>query len=168
MLVMTVAVVIVIFCLSFSAPARENEKEHFAEEQEILAREMAIWQSLMGSTMNTEFFERSLAPGFLVITASGVILSAQEQIAEMKGRHLAALTIGNPQIRPLSEDSALIVYQAKIDATHDGPEVTPRFLDISTTWVRRSNKWLVQLHTETPTLLQQTVPCETFGEMVSV
>ena len=41
-------------------------------------------------------------------------------------------------------------------------------LDITTTWVRRSDKWLVQFHTETPAVPPRAFLCKTFGETVEV
>jgi hypothetical protein len=50
--------------------------------------------------------------------------------------------------------------------TQSGHRIEALQLDITTTWVRRSDKWLVQFHTETPTASRRAFICKTFGETV--
>jgi Domain of unknown function (DUF4440) len=149
MLLMTVLVFIVVFCVAFSAPAQETESGILADEDNILALENKVWESLLGPKRDTIFLEQLWAPGSLAVTTSGATISAEQFMARLKRDSLASFTIHNPRVRPLSANSALIVYQVTMDATHGARELRLLHLDITTTWVRRSDKWLVQLHTET-------------------
>lgn len=167
MLLMTVAVVIVIFCLSFSAPARETENEPLADENDILDHENRLWQSLMGPKIDTSLFEQSIAPGYVAILPSGETLCREENVAFLKQWSMHSVRINNPQVRSLSANSALIVYQVTLDGSHYGRQVDPLRLDVSSMWVKRADKWMLQMHAETETPSRKPLfRSETFGELV--
>ncbi len=167
MLLMTVAVVIVIFCLSFSAPARETENEPLADENDILDRENRIWQSLVGPQIDTSVFEQAIAPGYMLVLPSGDTLSREENLAFLKDWSMRSVRINNPHVRSLSPTSALVVYQVTLDGTRYGQHLDPLRLDISTMWVKRANKWMIQMHAETETPSRRPLfRSETFGELI--
>ncbi len=168
MLLMTVLVFIVIFCVAVSAPAEESEGGIPVDENEIIVRENELWQSFMEPRTITTFIEQRLAPDSVGVTASGILVSAEEKMAYLTRCSVASFIIHNPRVCRLSADSALLVYRITIDGTDGSHERAPHHLDITTMWVRRSDNWLVQLHTQTPANSRQPVyRCETFGETVS-
>jgi len=164
MLLMTVFVVIVIFCVAVSSPAQKAKRGLFVDENEILVRENEVWQSLLGPKMDTTLLEQLWAPDSLAVTTPGVTVSAEQFMTRLRSDRLASFTIHNPRVSQLSANSALIAYQVTMNATYGARELRLVHLDITTTWVRRSDKWLVQFHTETPAVPPRAFLCKTFGE----
>ena len=165
---MTVFVVIVIFCVAFSAPAEKTERGMLVDENEILVREKEVWQSLLEPRADTTFIEQRLAHDSVAVTASGITVSAEEKMAYMKRCSIASFTIHNPRVCPLSADSALLVYRITVDGTDGSHERVPHHLDITTVWVRRSDNWQIQLHTQTSAKFRRlSFRSETFGETMN-
>ena len=168
MLLMTVSVVIVIFCVAFSAPAERTGRGTLVDENEILVSENELWESFKEPRAVTTFIEQRLAPDSVGVTASGITVSAEEKMAYMKRCSVASFTIHNPRVCPLSADSALLVYRITIDGTDGSHERVPHHLDIATVWVRRSDNWQIQLHAQTPAKFRRLgFRSETFGETAS-
>jgi hypothetical protein len=168
MLLMTVAVVIVIFWVAFSARDQQTERGMLVDENEILVRENEFWRSLMEPRADATFIKQRLAPDSVAVTASGITVSAEEKMAYMKRCSVASFTIHNPRVCPISADSALLVYRITVDGTDGSHKRVPHHLDITTMWVRRSDNWQIQLHTQTPAKFRRLgFRSETFGETAS-
>jgi Domain of unknown function (DUF4440) len=168
MLLTTIFAVIVIFCIAVSAPDRQTERGMFSAENEILVHENELWQSFMEPRAVTTLIEQRLAPDSVGVTASGILVSVEEKLAYFKRCSIASFTIHNPRVCPLSADLALLVYQITVDGTDGSHEKVPHHLDITTMWVRRSDNWQIQLHTQTSAKFRRlSFRSETFGETMS-
>jgi Domain of unknown function (DUF4440) len=166
MLLMTVLVFIVIFCIAFRTPAQESERSILADEDKILALENEVWESMLGPKIDTTHIQQAWAPGCLVVTASGDTVPAEQYITSLRGCKVASFVMNNPQVRLLSANSGVIVYRLTLVGKHRDFEAGLVQLDVSTTWVRRAEKWMVQLHTETPAASPRAFVCRTLGETV--
>jgi hypothetical protein len=115
---------------------------------DILANETKVWQTFLGAHPDTAAFERLVVSDYLCIEANGVLMTKAENLAELKRLTFSSFKIQDPQIRVLSPSAALIVARVRFAGTADGQSMSGETLT-STVWVKRGNKWLVQLHTET-------------------
>jgi hypothetical protein len=66
----------------------------------------------------------------------------------LEGFRLSKWEILNPQLRRLTEDSAMVVYLWTVTGTFNGTQLPPTML-ASTAWTRRSGKWLAVHHQDT-------------------
>ena len=114
----------------------------------ILARETAVWDTFVGDHPNLDAFQQLLVPDYLCIEATGVLMTKEENIAQVKSLTFSFYKIQDPQVRKLSSNSAVIVARVKFEGTAGGQTMSGETLT-STVWVRRNGKWLAQLHTET-------------------
>jgi hypothetical protein len=87
-------------------------------------------------------------PDYLCIEANGVLMTKAENVAQLTHLTFSSFKIQDPQIRVLSPSAALIVARVRFAGTADGHSMSGETLT-STVWVKRGNKWLAQLHTET-------------------
>ena len=116
--------------------------------KDTLANETKVWDTFVGTRPNLEAFRRLVAPGYLCIEATGVLMTTEENIAQLQGMTFSSYKIQDPQVRKLSSKSALIVARVKFEGTVDNHPMSGETLT-STVWVKEGGKWLVQLHTET-------------------
>ena len=116
--------------------------------KDTLANETKVWDTFVGTRPNVEAFRRLVAPGYLCIEATGILMTTEENIAELQSMTLSSYKIQNPQVRKLSSKSALIIARVKFEGTVDNHPMSGETLT-STVWVREGGKWLAQLHTET-------------------
>jgi hypothetical protein len=111
---------------------------------DILANETKVWQTFLGAHPDTAAFERLVVSDYLCIEANGVLMTKAENVAGLKHLTFSSFRIQDPQIRVLSPSAALIRFAGTADAQSMSGETLT-----STVWVKRGNKWLAQLHTET-------------------
>jgi len=142
-----VAFVLALLTVSASMRAEDVQKN-------IIACEAKMWQTLVGSQVDIEAFQRWLAWGYLDIDSAGVLYYGQENIPMLKSLTVSSFTLENPQVRTLSPNSAVITANIKWDGTRNGQKISANVLS-STVWVKRSGKWQVQLHTETASSVQK-------------
>jgi hypothetical protein len=115
---------------------------------DILANETRVWQTFLGPHPDTTAFEQLVASDYLCIEANGVLMTEPENVDQLTHLTFSSFKIQNPQIRVLSPTAALIVARVRFAGTADGHTMAGETLT-STMWVKRGNKWLAQLHTET-------------------
>jgi hypothetical protein len=115
---------------------------------DILANETKVWQTFVGAHPDTAAFERLVVPDYLCIEANGVLMTKADNVAQLTHLTFSSFKIQDPRIRMLSPSAALIVARVRFAGTADGHNMSGETLT-STVWVKRGNKWLVQLHTET-------------------
>jgi hypothetical protein len=115
---------------------------------DILANETKVWQTFLGTHPDTAAFERLVVSDYLCIEANGVLMTKAENVAQLTHLTFSSFKIQDPQIRVLSPSAALIVARVRFAGTADGHGMSGETLT-STVWVKRGNKWLAQLHTET-------------------
>ena len=115
---------------------------------DILANETKVWQTFLGAHPDTAAFERLVVPDYLCIEANGVLMTKAENVAQLTHLTFSSFKIQDPQIRVLSPSAALIVARVRFAGTADEQSMSGETLT-STVWVKRGNKWLAQLHTET-------------------
>jgi hypothetical protein len=123
-------------------------------KQEVLLRENQLWQTLIGHRPDFSAFKRFLAPGYIQMDNTGAVMTTEDSVAELKTCTVGSFKISNPDVRPLSPESTLIVYRVTLDATCGGEKI-PSELESADVWVRGSSQWLLQLHTETRVLISK-------------
>jgi hypothetical protein len=74
--------------------------------------------------------------------------------AQMKNCGISSFKFKDPQVHLLTSDSAAIVYRVDVNAMCGGHKISVDLL-ASSVWVKRSGKWLTEIHTETPTAAQK-------------
>ena len=117
-------------------------------KEDILANETKVWQTFLGAHPDTAAFERLVVSDYLCIEANGVLMTKAENVAQLTHLTFSSFKIQDPQIRVLSPSAALIVARVRFAGTADKQSMLGETFT-STVWVKRGNKWLAQLHTET-------------------
>lgn len=115
---------------------------------DILANETKVWQTFLGAHPDTAAFERLVVSDYLCIEANGVLMTREENVDQLTHLTFSSFKIQNPQVRVLSPSAALIVARVRFAGTANEQSMSGETLT-STVWVKRGNKWLAQLHTET-------------------
>jgi uncharacterized protein (TIGR02246 family) len=117
-------------------------------ETELLRLEDRYWRAIQERDVD-KALEMTDDP-CLVAGASGVARVGREAFVEiMKGARytLHAFELKKTDVRFLSDDVALVVYEVHEDLTVSGEKVNLDASDASV-WVRREGRWLCALHTE--------------------
>ena len=118
-------------------------------EQELVDLEKKFWQALVENDVETA---TGLAHDPCILTgAQGVSTIDRKTFAEMMRSatyqlHSYSLQ-GEPAVRFLGDDVAIVAYQVREEMTVEGKPLTLEASDAST-WVRRDGRWLCALHTE--------------------
>ena len=115
---------------------------------DILANETKVWQTFLGVHPNTDAFENLVESDYLCIEANGVLMTREENVAQLTHLTFSSFKIEDPQVRVLSPSAALIVARVRFAGTASEQSMSGETLT-STVWVKRGNKWLARLHTET-------------------
>jgi hypothetical protein len=115
---------------------------------DMLANETKVWKTFLGTHPDTAAFAGLVTSDYLCIEATGVLMTKTENVAQLNHLTFSSFKIEDPQVRSLSLSSALIVARVRFSGTADGHSMSGETLT-STVWVKRDNKWLAQLHTET-------------------
>lgn len=116
---------------------------------EIVTQEQHLWTTMAEGDFATV---RSLfTPDFIQVDSH--IAALDTLLITLRQCKLTTYELRNLQVRILSPDSAMTAYHV-VNTFECGTEAKPEphnFDNNSTTvWVRRTGKWLVQAHTETP------------------
>lgn len=117
-------------------------------KSEIISNETKAWQSFVGAHPDTASFARSVTSDYLCIEPNGTLMTKEQNIDKLNQLTFSSFKIEDPQVRVLSPTAALIVARVHFAGTDDGHSMAGVTLT-STLWVKRGNRWLSQLHTET-------------------
>jgi hypothetical protein len=88
----------------------------------------------------------------IVAGPQGVASIDEKTFASMMGGGawtLKDFSLGEPQVRMISDDVAIVAYKVKESLSVEGEPVTLEAADASV-WVRRDGRWLCAMHTESP------------------
>ena len=120
-----------------------------AIEQELLALEHRYWQAQKEKDGATA--AELTDEGCLIAGAQGVLQIDRQALAGMiedAPWRIDDYSIGDEvQVRLLDADTAILAYRVHEELTVDGERVTIDAADTSA-WVRRDDRWLCALHTE--------------------
>ena len=126
---------------------------------QMLNLENKAWSNLIGPSMNLEEFERSLAPDFLYVEATGRVFDAKEDLEVLKACSFESFKIVSLQAVRISPNAAIAIFKMNLDAECGGRPI-PHDHTVSDVWVRRGHKWVVQLHTEASITEAVISPCD--------
>jgi Domain of unknown function (DUF4440) len=120
-------------------------KDFDTEPDFIFIQEINLWKTL--ESRDLAAFQAFLLPDFIDVEKT---IQTRDQIMEnLNTCTLVSFKIRNHQLRMLSPDAAVLTYSRSSETTCGQSHLTGDY-NATTTWVRRDNKWLVQIHTETP------------------
>ena len=126
-------------------------EQNSALTQELIGLEKKYWSAMEKRDLNSAI-ELTDFP-CLVAGPHGSRLVDQAQFTEMFNSNekstLSAEIQGEPQVRILSENSAVIAYKVRSKMTSPEKNETLDAVDTST-WVRKNGRWTCAHHTETP------------------
>jgi hypothetical protein len=122
-----------------AAPALDTEPDF------IFIQELNLWKALQSHDLAA--FQAFLLPDFLDVEKT--IQTRDQIMANLGTCTLVSSKIRNHQLRMLSPDAAILTYSRSSETTCGESHLTGDY-NATTTWVRRDNKWFVQIHTETP------------------
>jgi Domain of unknown function (DUF4440) len=122
-----------------AAPALDTEPDF------IFIQELTLWKALQSHDLAA--FRAFLLPDFLDVERT--IQTRDQIMANLGACTLVSSKIRNHQLRMLSPDAAVLTYSRSSETTCGESHLTGDY-NATTTWVRRDNKWFVQIHTETP------------------
>lgn len=113
----------------------------------IISQENVFWKAYVEG--NTENLSKLLLPDFTSVEQE--IWNRDQVLTFVREFHsrctLAPVTILDPHVKFLTPDIATLVYHATETPTC-GSRTLSGDTNISTVWVRRDNRWQMQLHTE--------------------
>jgi uncharacterized protein (TIGR02246 family) len=123
--------------------------EQAQSKREIIDLEHAYWRAIQEQDVDTAM---ELADErCVVIGAQGYASIERDQFAKMMKSERWQLhryeLLGEPAVRFLTPDVAVVAYKVKEDMKVEGRPLTVEAAD-SSTWVRRDGKWRCALHTE--------------------
>lgn len=127
--------------------------------KEIMDLEKKYWKA-----MQTQDLEAALdLTDFpcLVAGANGVLAVDKEQFKKMFNAHQEQIRTfdfdeNQMEVRQLSPDAAVVGYRVRTTLSMDGSSKALDAVDTST-WIRRGDKWLCAMHTETELFKQREV-----------
>jgi Domain of unknown function (DUF4440) len=122
-----------------AAPALDTEPDF------IFIQELNLWKALQSHDLAA--FQALLLPDFLDVEKT--VQTRDQIMANLGTCTLVSSKIRNHQLRMLSQDAAVLTYSRSSETTCGESHLTGDY-NATTTWVRRDNKWFVQIHTETP------------------
>jgi hypothetical protein len=118
-------------------------------QQELVNLEMKYWRAIKDKDMDTA---RKLTDDPCIVAgAQGVATIDRKNFEQMMKS--PSWTVrefemeGNPEVRLLNDDVAIVAYKIREEMTVDGKPVTLKAADAST-WVRRNGQWVCAMHTE--------------------
>jgi hypothetical protein len=111
----------------------------------LFIQELNLWRALQNHDLAA--FQAFLLPDFLDVEKT--IQTRDQIMANLGTCTLVSSKIRNHQLRMLSPDAAVLTYSRSSETICGASHLTGDY-NATTTWVRRANKWLVQIHTETP------------------
>jgi uncharacterized protein (TIGR02246 family) len=117
-------------------------------EKELVQLEKQYWQAM--KEKNVEAAMRMTDDPCIVTGAQGVASIGRDAFKGMMtdaSWSLHDYDVSDVQVRMLSDDVAIVAYKVTEDLTVEGKPVKLEAAD-SSTWVRRSGRWLCALHTE--------------------
>lgn len=97
-----------------------------------------------------EYFRRALAGGFTLVSIDGKLHEADEAIDELDDSDLVELTPYNMKVLPMSDDTAMVTYDAifrEAPKEDEGPQ--PRYQHFSSLWVKQGDQWKLKFHQAT-------------------
>jgi hypothetical protein len=118
-------------------------------EQELIALETNYWRAIQDKDFAKA---RMMTDDPCIVTgAQGVASVDRKTFEQMMKSHAWSVQKfeleGEPEVRLLNDDVAIVAYKIREEMTVDGKPVTLKAADAST-WVRRNGQWVCALHTE--------------------
>ena len=122
-----------------------------AIESELLSLERQYWQAIKDKDVDTAL--RLTDDPCIVAGSQGFASIGKQALASMMSAAnytLNEFRFGEAQVRLLNDAVAIVAYKVHEELTVEGKPVTLDAADAST-WVRRGNRWVCALHTESIT-----------------
>ena len=117
--------------------------------RELMRLEKKYWQAMRDHDLKTAL---SLTDFPCVVAgAQGVVSVDQKQFEAMFNSHTETINSlkfdGDPHVRLLNDDTAIVGYKIHSRVTADGHEAEQNCVDTST-WVKRGAQWKCAMHAE--------------------
>jgi ketosteroid isomerase-like protein len=128
-----------------------SSSSHTDIEQELLELERQFWQALKDNDVEAAL-KLTDDPCFLTGAQGTMAIDHQAFRNMMKnpGYTIHRFEIvGEPLVRALSDDVAIVAYQVREELTVEGKPVTLEAAD-SSVWLKKGGRWRCCLHTESP------------------
>jgi hypothetical protein len=120
-------------------------------ERELLSLERQYWQAIKDKDVDTAL--RLTDDPCIVAGSQGFATIGKQALASMMSAPnytLNEFSFGEAQVRLLNDAVAVVAYKVHEELTVDGKPVRLDAADAST-WVRRGDRWVCALHTESIT-----------------
>ena len=117
-------------------------------EQELIQLEQRYWEAMKEKDVRA--IEALTDFPCLITGSQGVALIGRETFAKMLRDStwiIEDATLSDIQVRPLSDDVAVVACKLREELLVDGKPVTVEAAD-SSTWIRRNGSWVCAAHTE--------------------
>jgi hypothetical protein len=119
-----------------------------AAEKTLMDLENRFWRTMQDRDVKTA--AQMTDYPCIVAGPQGVASIDEKAFASMMGGGawtLKDFSLGEPQVRMISDDVAIVAYKVKESLSVEGEPVTLEAADASV-WVRRDGRWLCAMHTE--------------------
>jgi uncharacterized protein (TIGR02246 family) len=149
------SVVLACLFLVFGSPvfAQEDVKST------VTSIEKNLWDAWKNN--DTAVFQQHLADEAVGVGPQGVLAGKDQLIRQMTDKpcDVRDFSFSDWEVHQISDDTVLVTYKAKQDATCDGTQI-PAEVVASSVYVKRDGKWLAASHQETPLMDPSTMRAE--------
>jgi hypothetical protein len=138
---------ILVVLLSLAAAA-QTAKPLSELEQTLINHAEAVHQAQKAK--NADFLKRTLTEDFRAVGSEGRLHDKEEFVGDAADGTLKDYTVYNPRVLPVDDTSAIVTYDAVIQAPEGDFDVAPRYQHFSDLWVKQADQWKLRFQQATP------------------
>ena len=114
------------------------------DKEAIVSREKAAWQAFKDK--KADDFKKLLSPQLVCVYADG-IHNLQQEVDGMSKTDMKSFDLSDFNVLFPDNDTAIITYKAKIDATSEGKDVSGNY-NVGSVWHMANGQWVGIFHTD--------------------
>ncbi len=117
------------------------------EKDALIAAEKNAWQNIKDKKFDD--FKKVVGSDFRGVYPSG-INKLDKEMTEIKKLELKSYSLGDMDVVMIDKDAALLTYQATVEGTEDGKDVSGK-MNAASIWKKEGNDWRCVFHTDMKT-----------------
>jgi hypothetical protein len=140
----TVTLLLATIAISFAAPDKDA----------IISKEKAAWQAFKDK--KADDFKKLLSPQLVCVYADG-IHNLQQEVDGMSKTDMKSFDLSDFNVLFPDNDTAIIAYKARINATSEGQDVSGNY-NVGSVWHMSNGQWIGIFHTDSKVAAPPTSP----------
>ncbi len=114
------------------------------DKEAIISKEKAAWQAFKDK--KTDDFKKLLSPDLVSVYADGRH-NLQQEVNSMSKTDMKSFDLGDFNVVFPNPNTAIVTYNAKIEATADGKDVSGTY-NVGSVWHTVNGQWIGIFHTD--------------------